>query len=48
MDLPYFTLSSDERKSLKKEMDTLADKITNAMPKSSWHGIMAWKSAMMG
>lgn len=40
MDLPYFTLSREEQAALRKELDALADKITSAIPKSQWHGIL--------
>lgn len=42
MDLPYFTVSKEEQTAMRKEMDALANKITDAMNKSEWHGIHRW------
>lgn len=46
MDLPYFTTSREEQTALRKRLDALADKITNAMDKRSWHGIRRWANVL--
>jgi hypothetical protein len=45
-DLPYFSVSKEDAKAMQKEMDALADKITNAIDKSQWHGIQRWAKAL--
>jgi hypothetical protein len=36
------------RKNRAKELNAIADKLVNQIPKSEWHGIRRWKTAMYG
>lgn len=46
MDLPYFTISADEHKELKRKLNALADKITDVMKSGDKHGLRRWANVL--